>query len=118
MHSLLLTRRFYFLSRTLVRHKFSISEVSHTRDDISQARLSLYSDMLQCYEENPDYGYNDIYNHFVDEEAQQMLSDRHRRNLLIAVSICCIIAVIVGFAVLDKIMLHILENVPISYIKV
>ena len=118
MHSLLLTRRLYFLSHALTRHKFSISEVSRTRDDISQARISLYSDMLQYYKENPDYGYNDIYNHFVDEEAQQMLSDRHHRNLLIAVSICCIIAVIVGFAVLNKIMLHILENVPISYIRV
>ena len=77
MHSLLLTRRLYFLSHALTRHKFSISEVSRTRDDISQARISLYSDMLQYYEENPDYGYNDIYNHFVGAAVFRALERRH-----------------------------------------
>lgn len=118
MHSLLLTRRLYFLSHTLIRNKFSISENNLTRNDMLQAQVLLYSDMLQYHEEHPDYEYRDIYHHFVDDDAQQILTNQHRRNLLLVFSICCIIAVIAGFVALEWIMSYLLKNVPISYIRV
>lgn len=118
MRSFLLTRRLYFLSRTLIRHKFSTSEVSHTKDDISPACLSLYSDMLQYSEEHPDYGYREIYCHFVDDDTRKMLDLRHRQKILLAIAIVCIAIIVIGYFILNRLTAYLLENVPISYIKV
>lgn len=118
MRSFLLTRQLYFLSRALIRYKFSISEVSHTRDDVYQARLSLYSDMLQYSEEHPDYGYREIYCHFVDDDTREMLDQRHRQKILLAIAIGCIAIIVIGYFVLNWLTAYLFENVPISYIKV
>lgn len=119
MRSFLLTRQLYFLSRTLIRHKFSTSEVSHTKDDISPACLSLYSDMLQYSEEHPDYGYREIYCHFVDDDTRKMLDQkRHRQKILLAIAIGCIVIIVIGYFVLNWLTAYLFENVPISYIRV
>ncbi len=118
MHSFLLNQRLYCLSRTLVRHKFSITNSEPTRDDISQAHLLLYSDMLQYYEEHPDYGYLEIYHHFVDGDTQEILNQRHRRKILLAIAVGCIAVTVIGYFVVNWLVAYILKNVPISYIRV
>ena len=102
MRSFLLTRRLNFLSRILIRHKFSTSEVSHTKDDISPACLSLYSDMLQ----------------YSEDDTRKMLDLRHRQKILLAIAIGCIAIIVIGYFVLNRLVAYFLENVPISYIKV
>lgn len=117
MHSFLLNRRLYLLSRALVRHNFSISVNNYTREAVNQSHLQLYSDMLQYHMEHPEYGYREIYSRFVDDDAKEMLAQRHHLALLLGVAACCIVLVIVGFITLDWVAAYILKNIPISYTK-
>lgn len=74
--------------------------------------------MLQYSEEHPDYGYHEIYCHFVDDDTQKMLDLRRRQKILLAIAIGCIAIIVIGYFVLNRLTAYLLENVPISYIKV
>ena len=117
MHSFLLSCRLYFLSRTLIRHQFSSSENCQTKNDLRQAQLSLYSDMLQYHEEHPDAGYRAICEHFADDKAEEILAEQHRQNILLCISALCLLIVIIGLLTLDWIANYILKNIPVSFSK-
>ena len=74
--------------------------------------------MLQYSEEHPDYGYREIYCHFVDDDTRKMLDQRHRQKILLAIAIGCIVIIVIGYFVLNWLTAYLFENVPISYIKV
>lgn len=74
--------------------------------------------MLQYSEDHPDYGYREIYCHFVDDDTRKMLDLRHRQKILLAIAIGCIAIIVIGYFVLNRLVAYFLENVPISYIKV
>lgn len=117
MHSFLLSFRLYFLSRALIRYQFSSSENFQTRDDMKQARLLLYSDMLQYHEEYPDAEYRAICEHFADSKAEEILAEQHRRNILLGISVLSLLIVIIGLLTLDWIANYILKNIPVSFSK-
>lgn len=117
MHSFLLSRRLYFLSRTLTRHQFSSTDNFQSKEDMYQAQLLLYSDMLQYQEEHPDAGYRAILEHFADDKAADLLAEQHRRDMLLGISALCLLVVIIGEFTLDWIANYILKNIPVSFSK-
>lgn len=118
MRSFLLTRRLRWLSRALIRYRSSGSDNFQTKDDLFQARLLLYSDMLQYHEDHPDDRYRDICRHFVDDSTLEILVQQRRRSILLGISFLCIVIVIVGLFSLEWIAAYILKNIPTSFHKV
>lgn len=115
MRSFLLSYRLRLLSRSITKYTFSKNREKHTRDDLFQARLLLYSDMLQYLEDYPDASYETIYHHFVDQETKADLSQQAFQHAVIGVIFTCIAIILIGFLVLDPILQFFLKNTPISY---
>lgn len=115
MCSFLLNCRLRLLSRSITKYTFSKSREKHTRDDLFQARLLLYSDMLQYLEDHPDASYETIYHHFVDQETEADLSQQTFQHAVIGIIFTCIAIILIGFLILDPILQIFLKNTPISY---
>lgn len=115
MHSFLLTRRLRFLSYNISKVRISSQEYTSSRDEQFQLRSSLYSDMLQYYEDYPEASFKEIYSHYVDDEIRNSLAKRYKYCVLIGITVVCAAILVVGYLTIDRILQSILENTPIYF---
>lgn len=115
MHSFLLTRRLRFLSYNISKVRISSQEYTSSRDEQFQLRSSLYSDMLQYYEDHPEASFEEIYSHYVDDEIWNSLAKRYKYCVLIGITVVCAAILVVGYLTIDRILQSILENTPIYF---